>query len=156
MVYPRMNGWKTKAVLVYILLLAAIETRGTYIYNCHCQLITHHIRCFNHFPCKLILTVLNAPGHHYWLNVYRILLQEGPRVKLAFPGICMVLNYWLVQLSNAMKELDCSIYSVILIWEACIICSELSSISYSNEQKRSWESQHAMKFLQGSWHSRWL
>ena len=29
-VYPRMNGWKSNAVLLYIL-LAAIETRGTFI-----------------------------------------------------------------------------------------------------------------------------
>ena len=26
-----MNGWKSSAVLLYILLLAAIETRGTFI-----------------------------------------------------------------------------------------------------------------------------
>ena len=30
-VYPRMNGWKSNALLLYILLLAAIETRGTLI-----------------------------------------------------------------------------------------------------------------------------
>ena len=29
MVYPRKNGWKIKAILVYIQLLAVIETTGT-------------------------------------------------------------------------------------------------------------------------------